>query len=291
MASQQTNHASGWDDFSGVVQFEGNGLAGLEPESQIAAGDFDALPDWDDEFDSNATDDSDWDEPELTAEYDSELRQPLYVIEDDDPALAGELRIDQWVAVKLGAFTSTQRGEIAELLRDLNPNRLRRWLPWLGQQEWTGDSLLLFLRFRELWDSTSHWWECTFWDHRAKCWYPTRNRYSLTLNDAYDLVMSRLGFRPREVIDEAWLGDWIEMKLWQHGFLSFASFAAFRARFGRGESWMRQVEWYVQDVSDSSDAGTSRRANGYQLHRYGPPLWFAEQDWYDPSDWHDNLGW
>lgn len=294
MANHQTKYTTEWGDFSDCERFTEEAQAGLEPDGQIAGDDCDGLLEWDDEWDVNDSDDlgeADWDEPDPIAEYDSELRQQLYVIENDDDILVSEFRIDWWITTNLVALSSVQRDEIAGLLRNLNPSRRRRWLPWISRQPWTNDSLLLFLRFRELWDANPHWWESTFWDWRAGCWHPTRNRYSLSLNDAYDLVTSRLGFRPREVIDEAWLSDWIDLELWQHGFRSFASFAVFRARFGNSENWIRHLDWHDQGGHSGDGAETNRRINVYQRYHYGPPLWFSEQDWYDPSDWHDNLGW
>ena len=247
--------------------------------------------DWDDDSDSDDADGIEWDEPEPLAEYDGELRQPLYAIDNDDAALSSELRIDQWVATKLGTAASDQRGQIAELLGELGSNRLRRWLPWLDKQKWTAGSLLLFLRFRLLWDLNAHWWEYSFWDRRSYCWYPRRSRYTLSLTDSYDLIHCRLDHTPSEVIDQTWLGDWLELALWQCGFRSFASFAMFRAGFERSENWQRLLDWNTADNLGGDEEASYRRINGYRRYRYGPPLWFDGQDWYDPCEWHDNLGW
>ncbi len=237
-------------------------------------------------------DDVDWDEPELLSEYNGELRQPLYVIDDDDDYFLGnELLIDRWVATKLATYTRIRQKQIAELLREFSVNRLRRWLPWLEKQQWTGGSLLLFLRFWVYWDSNQHWWEHSFWDYRLQCWYLTRSRYSLSLDDSYNLIQLRRHYRPSEVINETWLGDWIELALWQRGFRSFASFAVFRAKFKPGESWQRHLNSDAPEDPEGYDVQSNKRINGYRRYRYGPPLWFSEQDWYDSSEWHDNLGW
>lgn len=248
--------------------------------------------DWDDDLASADEDESEWDEPQPLSEYDGELRQPLYAIdEDDDDALGVDLRIDQWLATKLGSATSNQRGQIAELLGEFDSQRLRRWLPWLDKQEWTAGSLLLFLRFRIVWDLNPHWWEYSFWDWRSYCWYPTRNRYILSLNDSYDLIHRRLDHSPKEIIDETWLGDWLELALWQRGFPSFASFAVFRAGFEPSENWQRHLDWNTVDDSGRYDGASDKHVSGYRRYRHGPPLWFNRQDWYDPCEWHDNLGW
>lgn len=262
----------------------------MPTEFDDGSDEFDILLEWEDEADGD-----EWDEPEPLAEYDNELRQPLYVIDDAaDDELDSELQIDQWIAA-LGGLRIADRYFIKRLLTELGRNRLLRWLPWLSKQQWTGKSLLLFLRFRKAWEANPHWWEYSYWDWRARCWYPTRSRHSLSLDDTYELVHCRLDHQPGEIIDKTWLSDWLSMNLWQRGFRSFASFALFRAGFAGDENWQR-YNWqrymgsYVPD--DSGDTGMSEQwNNSHRLYCYGPPLWFAEQNWYDPGEWHDNLGW
>ena len=249
----------------------------------------DVLPDWEDDLDEIEDDELDWDDPEPLAEYDSELQQPLYVIEDDGDGFGVELRIDQWVA-EVDSANATQRRLIAELLKGLGYNRLRQWLPWLDNQHWTGESLLLFLRFRVHWESSPHWWEHSYWDWRTRCWYPVRRRDSLSRDDTYELVQLRLDYPPHKVIDETWLADWLDLALWQHGFRSFASFAVFRARFAPGDDWQRHIEWYAP-VNWDDDEVEHRWNHGHHIYRCGPPVWFAEQNWYEPVEWHDSLGW
>ena len=252
------------------------------------AHDLATLLEWDD--DDTEQEQLEWDEPEPLFQYDDELSRPLYLPDEyDDNVLSIALRIDQWVA-GLDATNASQRYLIAELLRTLGYNRLRRWLPWLNKQQWTGEILLLFLRFRVHWESNPHLWEHSFWDRRAHCWYPTRSRYSLSLDDTYALVHRRLDHSPDTIIDETWLGDWLDLTLWQHGFHSFASFAVFRAGFTGSDSWQGHVDWYASDGTGSDESGPMWQ-DGQCLHRFGPPIWFAEQNWYEPSEWHDNLGW
>ena len=272
MSSSIPNYISEWADYP--ADYQPDYLAPAE----FDADDLAALLEWDD----NDTEDADaeqfeWDEPEPLVEYNDELRQPLYVLDEYDvDALGINLRIDQWVA-GIDAASAIQRYSIVELLRKLGYNRLRRWLPWLDKQQWTGESLLLFLRFRLHWESSPHWWESSYWDWRAHCWYPTRSRYSLSLDDTYDLVHRRLDCRPNEIIDEVWLGDWLDLALWRHGFRSFASFTVFRAGFADSDNWQQYIEWYSTDDLGGNETG-SRWNNGHRLYRYGPPIWFAEQN-------------
>ena len=264
----------------------------------IVPADFDAYEDdldellkWDDaDVEDADADRFEWDEPEPLVEYDDELHQPLYVLDEhDDDELGIDLRIDQWVA-RIDSASITQRYAIKEILREFGNSRLHRWLLWLDKQPWTGESLLLFLRFRVYWEASPHLWESSYWDWLAGCWYPTRSRYNLSLDDTYELVHRRLDCLPSEIIDADWFGDWLDMALWQRGFRSFASFAVFRAGFVGDASWQRDIDWYASDGLDNDETG-QRWVNGHRLYRYGPPIWFAEQNWYDPGEWHDNLGW
>ena len=260
------------------------------------AAETDALTVWDDDYDDGDydIDDSDriyYDDLEPLSEYDDELRQPLYVISDDDATLHQDIMVDQWVNTRLRDATPTEKAQIAALLRELNLRRLQRWLPWLNQQEWNGHSLLVFLHFRKHWDANPHWWDISFWDRRVSCWYPVRSRYSLSLNASYELVHRRLEHSPGVMIDEAWLADWLELHLWERGFPSFASFAVFRAGFQPGENWQRHLDDPPATDDDAEERSRIARISPYLLYASGPPLWFHDQDWYDPSEWHDNLGW
>ena len=286
MPDHKANYLNKWDDFLADYQLDNS----MTEEFDDVAGDFGNLLDWDDEVDGSNSDGFEWDEPEPLVEFDGELQRPIYVMDDnDDDELVIELRISQWISA-IYAASAIDRYLILELLKGLGRNRIRRWLPWLNKQQWTGESLLLFLRFRMRWESSPHWWECSYWDWRVRCWYPTRHRYSLTLDETYELVHRRLDCSPNEVIDETWLGDWLELALWRHGFRSFASFAVFRAGFAGGGNWQQHIEWYATDDLGSNETGPQWN-NGYRLYRYGPPIWFAEQNWFDPGEWHDNLGW
>ena len=286
MVGVETNYTNQWPDDPA-----GNRADYLTPaEFEAYADDPEGLLEWDDDdMESADPDGFEWDEPEPLAEYDDELRQPRYVLDEYDGALGIDLRIDQWVA-RIDFTSAIQRYSIKEILKGLGNNRLRWWLSWLDKQQWTGESLLLFLKFRVHWEASPHLWESSYWDWLGRCWYPTRSRYSLSLDDTYELVQRRLDHLPSEIIDEAWFGDWLNMALWQHGFRSFASFAVFRAGFAGGDNWLRHVEWYASDDMDDDKTGSHWR-NSHHLYRYGPPVWFAEQNWTDPSEWHDNLGW
>ncbi len=215
-----------------------------------------------------------WDEPEPLGEYEPELRRQLPGIDNDDAeALIGELRIDQWVS-RIVAATAVQQKRIATLLWQLGDKRLRSWLPWLGKQQWTGASLLLFLEFWDIWDRRPHWWASSYWDPGLRCWRPTGRpvRTSLSRDASYKLVQLRLNQRPYEVIDEAWFDDWNELELRSRGFPTFASFAVFRAGFKPGENWKAHLDSDTPDDFDYDDADSAR-------------------DWYDSNDWRDSWDW
>ena len=113
--------------------------------------------------------------------------------------------------------TDSERRQISDLLDNLEFGRLRYWLPKLRQKSWTGRSLLLFLRFREVWDKKDEWWESTYWDKSMKVWYPVWNRGNLSLDDTYILIHNRIHCRPEAVIDSNWLermGEYASLVEW-----------------------------------------------------------------------------
>ena len=229
----------------------------------------------------------DFDEPEPLADYDTALRQAIYVIEDDGD-LRWELRINRLVA-SVEKATDSQRCQISKLLREFTNYRLRSWLPWLSKQVWTGRNLLLFLRFRAQWDDNPRWWESTFWDWLFQCWRPTWNRYNLSRDDTFALIEQRSYCEPANIIGETWLADWEGSALWKYGFLSFAGFALFRSSFRDGEDWRLYIDWHTTIDSGDEDSVDEPGANRSPL-RSTLPLWFIYQDWYAPGEWHDNLG-
>ena len=259
---------------------------------------------------------TEWDEPEPVAEYDSELSEALHISEDV-PGIYRNLKINEFVA-RISPSTDRQRVQISQLLEDLSAGRLRRWLPWLCEQNWSGHSLILFLDFRlNFWEENPEWWEYTFWHSRSGHWwaYPSSSYNVLSLDETYTLVQARLEYSSQEIIDEAWLKDWEDFALWKHGFPSFASFAVFRAEMIDGEDWRKvlvsnsdyhelSVEersiYALYDVSHRAETLMASLDGGrysvWEDHLpYRNPrrslLWFAMQDQYDPAEWHDNLGW
>ncbi len=195
------------------------------------------------------------DEPEPLAEYDSELSEPLYEISDDGiDDRARELRIDQLVAFVYDA-SHEQRTQIAEMLRKFSNAKLRNWLMWLRNKEWTGNSLLLFLGFFNQWYENSQWWEYWYWDRRLG-WLPGFSRHILTRDEAYQWIQRFPHCRPSELIDASWFEDWELFEVWRYGFDSFVAFARFRSDFDDREEWRRHLgmgdedgdKWWEEDA-------------------------------------------
>ena len=184
-----------------------------------------------------------WDEPEPLAKANSELNERLYPPDNDLTGLSRVLKINELIS-RIKPITDEQRMRIATLLGEFSINRLQSRLPWLCKQDWSGRSLLLFLQFRNIWDSncSRRWWEYSFWHPGLECWYPTYSRNNLAWDATYGLIQQRLRCAPDEVINEDWFDEWNSLALWARGFPSFASFAVLRARFGDTEEWREYID-------------------------------------------------
>ena len=232
------------------------------------------------------------DDAALFAEYDSDLRQPAYDLATN-PLDHRELKLDQFLSGVPHA-SSGQREEIAKILREFSPVRLRKWLPWLRKQQWTGDSLILLLEFHQQWMTTPEWWEYSWWDARLTCWVPYSASSTLSRSGLFYLVQHRLNFPSSGVIDDSWLMEWRKRRLWERGFYTFASFALFRASIADQEDWITRLppSETREPMSDISVWDLSERPTTVSGH-YDPTNlseWFAMQDWYDSTEWNDGLG-
>ena len=206
----------------------------------------------------------DRDEPEPQEEYDPGLSEPLYTSDNSVTDLSRDIKIDELLA-RISHANETQRLQITEFLLERSVGRLRHWLPWLRSRAWTGDSLLLFLEFRNLWDNNRQWWEWTYWDKFLECWHPRFVHGSLTLDDSYVLIHLRLDRRVNEIIDRNWLDEWAHFGLWQFEFPSFARFALFRAWLGDDEEWRNKLGLYDDDSYEDDEIQNHyhyRKANG-----------------------------
>ena len=248
-----------------------------------------------------------FEEPEPDTEGKSELRQSLYDQFDRDLNISQRIKINEFIAT-LEAAEEDQVSHIVESLEVLGNAKLMRWLPWLRDQAWTGSSLSLFLEFRVIWESTPQWWETSFWSDRDG-WRLYYNAYSMSLDDAYELIQSRLGCSPDEVVDKQWVEEWESQTPWRYGFLSFGSFIIFRSALNDHTDWRTHVDYDAQadlpafnpeynvghifesiaDVVSEFSSFSDETTLSYMVP--SPEDWFASQSTYDPSEWHDNLGW
>lgn len=188
-----------------------------------------------DSFDEDAF----WLEDELISDFHPDLHQPLHDALGDSDTMTIELRVDELVASAV-EVTEAERRQISEMLTSLKTGQLRYWLPRLRQKSWSGHSLILFLKFRKIWDGKEKWWESVYWNPLLEVWYPVWSRYNLTLENIYLLVQLRPHCNPANVIEETWFEEWEEsQRLWTHGyFLSFAKYALSRAEYPDREKWL-----------------------------------------------------
>lgn len=215
-----------------------------------------------------------WDEPEPQAEANSELNERLYPPDNDVTDLSRVLKISELIS-RIKPITNEQQRGITALLKEFSVKHLRSWLPWLHKQKWSGHSLLLFLQFRNIWDSDCNrrWWEYSFWHPGLECWYPTYSRNNLTRYAMYRLIQRRLhrspNCGPNEVINEDWFEEWNSFALYTRGFPSFASFAVFRAKFDDGKEWRQYVD-VSDDVEEDED---DEFGNGEEWREYIESAW------------------
>ena len=234
-------------------------------------------------------------EPVPTAEPDSDLGRELYPVYDPIDLTDVDIRLDKFLA-SVG-LSEDQDGQIRDHFKDFSKARLSNWLNWFASKIWTGQTLLLFIQFYDYWEINSEWWE-SGWYHRKYGWQIGQSNI-LSRDDAYYIVHCRAGFPLYEVIDPLWFKEWNRDSLWRYGFVSFASFAKFRATLDDDEEW----EYLVKLESDEDDM-TSDYWTGWST-RIGIPIednatslcfhtttvahWYDIQDWYPKHEWHDNL--
>ena len=270
-------------------------------------GEVDVIRDW---FDDSAEEEQ---EPEAlespipVLEYDPNLGEDLYGISEFIDLTDVELRLDLFLA---GVGPSRDEDlQVRSHLSAFSNARLSNWLPWLTSKLWTGRTLLLFVQFHNVWESTPEWWESR-WHFQRSGWQRAKSPMSniLTRDEAYRLVHRRMHLPPEEMIDPEWFEEWDYHSLWRHGFFSFASFASFRSDLNDGEEWRSLVAWRSPeedlelsfwqrrsiDWPDRQLTGnlpTSEDALPSYSHTSSLPRWYAIQDWYPKREWHDNLGW
>ena len=235
-------------------------------------------------------------EPDPKAIYDPELSEPLYVPEVRVPNFSERLRISEFVD-SVDKVTEEQRAEIIEVLNTFSTTRRRNWVPWLKRQVWTGESLLLLLKFRIYhWEQedNEHYWRRVVWSTYTRDFHFTTNHNNLTRQKTYILVNARNHCPAADIIDELWYEEWSQMALWRIGFYSFANYVLFRAVHEEIDDWSAKSSLLMELRTVGRPFLESK--NEREMWQYLPRQsdtrsWFSQQDWYGASEWHDNLGW
>ena len=195
---------------------------------------------------------SDWAEPDPTIDGSSQLSESLYPPDPTITDVSRSLKIGELLA-GVEPITEEQYDRCHEVLSACRIGRLRRWIPWLRNRDWSGTKLRLFLEFRCLWNSqaNSRWWETFWWDVREQEWMPSYQSGTLTLDHCLELVNSRGPCKATDVIDPAWFAEWDEHAAWELGVHSFARFAVFRAEIPNADDWLERLS--LQDQRSPLD--------------------------------------
>ena len=215
--------ADGWSPWDFVDE-----LAAVDPDDR-----------WPEE---SADPPTDWAEPDPTIDASSELSESLYPPDGTITDITRDLKIGELLA-HVEPITEEQRTRCHELLSACGIGRLRRWVPWLRNQDWSGARLLLFLEFRRHWEKNANvrWWETFWWDPREQEWTPTYQPGTLTLDHCRELVENRAHCAVADVIDPGWFLEWDGCAVWKLGVPSFARFAVFRSGVADGVDWRERL--------------------------------------------------
>ena len=254
---------------------------GWEPDDFIMDADPDDGVDvdlWQSEPSSDALGSSEYapigfDEPEPEGEFIGGLSRELHVPYGGIHNLRQSLDLDEFLAY-VGEMTDRRRCRIEETLLSFSAPRRANWLLWLKSKKWTGKSLILFLRFYDLWNRTPEWWERVSVSSGVWRSYHGSGNAVMSRDRCYKLVHLRLDYRPRKIIDKSWFKDWDDFSLWRFGFDSFVSFAVFRASLSPDDDWERYFNF------DSHNGHYDQELSDWRI--------YAEW-WDDMSEWRDNL--
>ena len=264
-------------------------------------------------LDAHDDDGAIFDEPEPQAEFDPELAEPLYESEGVIANMVHLLDLDAILA-EIEPLSEGQRIQIVQILSEFSARKLASTLDWMSRKSWTGQSLLRYLEFRDLWENNAQWWGYYRWSCELESWWELSNRYCLSRDGCYYLAQTRCQFDIDEIIDESWLDDWNGVAAWRFEFYSFASFAIFRAGLREDEDWRAYLKaGHAADLESfggsNVPSGSFKSLSGYPPDLQaaaggdpyavlgdawlngGPPAWFVAQNWYDSAEWHDHLGW
>ena len=241
------------------------------------------------------TDIDEWtiDDPEPQIEFDDDLHKPVYEPISSDTNLSRRIVIDQLLA-EVAEISRSERETVISHLLSFSAPRFSIWYNWMHTKQWTGKSLLLFLRFQEYWDNNCDLWERLHWSRGRRVWAYVLNRHNLSLEDSYALVKRRSHCDPEEIIDQEWIEDWDSLDTWvkiEQGFFTLASFAMYRSALHYAEDWRRRPDLGVD--FETTPMPPERHGEGFRMRvdRFGPRSWLMNQNWHDPTEWHDGLGW
>lgn len=192
------------------------------------------------------------------SEYDEDVRQIPWAMDDTDSLRRARQKAASIVSKMF--FTSKCKQDVflhwlIDLFQHFDNSATYRAIATAVDRGVTGDTLRDMVALRDIWEDRTEWWVARYgWAHSVDT---LRNgRTALTWKLARQICEARSDFSPEDMIDDAWLHEWLHLRAGEEGFFSFLHFiklkiAAVDNTFQMALLWndLRQQE--MDEFSDS----------------------------------------
>ena len=184
------------------------------------------------------------DEPEITAEYESDLHEELFQTSIPTRSIGRKLAINEWLASVEHLDQDTVE-TITTTLLNFTTRRFAYWITWLRMQSWDEFTLDRFFSFRELYGCRKDYWQRMQFRRIVRRWQLIEDYYSLSLADSLIMIERRIQHPIDQIIDDEWIYEWHDLDvsfLYANNCLRFSDFALYRSQLSFGEDWKRRAD-------------------------------------------------